>query len=445
MDEGITASFNAKGGKAPKETSPAERKRILQEVADMAASAVTPPSDAAKHRLMAALMFSKSAYDDEFDRIHAQFLPLLNDLDKGKPRSVIFIDPSEYAGAKAVGIDTKEYLSTALSLNGVYANSASLFMMDMSLSVQDKRTKGHNSTVTNPSASQAAGNSCVIVPLSHFGTTGVDLKGMTAGEISTYVNYHEFFHCMNDVYNNDKRANAAQKREMFSDVGAALEMIRRGSPPSIIDSILEWREKQTDASHHTQEGLKALKQTINSIGVDKVKALTQKEVMALSYIVTEGSASSPLGYKWLEMKEDFAKPGPVGKMISWLFDKPHPDALPKGFDPQKALEEKAMRMAGKITPVSLVLANGELQREYRAQYDKTTGGNEMYPQMMIATQDALIGSVTALDYEKVNAQRKAKLTAEDREDITFVKNGGKTGPAPGESKPMLAIPPKAKS
>lgn len=436
MDDGITKSFNAKGGKAPK-VSPEERKRILQEVADMAAASVPPPSsDAAKHRLMGALMFSKSAYDDEFDRIHKQFLPLLNELDKGKPRQVIFIDPSEYAGAKAVGIDGTDYLSTALAINGVYANTASMFMMDMSLSVQDKRTKGHSSTATSPSASGASGNSCVIVPLSHFGNTGVDIKGMTAAEISTYVNYHEFFHCMNDVYNNDHRDHAAQKREMFSDVGAALEMIRRGSSPAIIDSIIEWRQRQTDASHHTEEGLKALKATVSSIGVDKVRALSQKEVMALSYVVTDGAASSPLGYKWLEFKEEWSKPGILEKTITRLFERAHPDALPKGFDPQKALEEKAMRMSGRITPVSLVLANGELQREYRAQYDKTSGLNEMYPQMMIATQDAFLNSVKKLDYEAVNAARKVTLTAQDREDIAFVKSGGK----PAEAQPMMAAP-----
>lgn len=436
MGEGITTSFNAKGGKQPKPVSPEERKRVLQEIADMAGAAAAPPSDAARNRLMAALMFSKSAYDDEFDRIHRQFQPMLEQLDNGKPRRVIFIDPSEYAGAKAVGIDGKEYLSTALTINGVSTDSMSMFMMDATLSVQDKRTRGHAATVTSPNANFATGNSCVIVPLSHFGNTGVDIKGMTAEQISTYVNYHEFFHCMNDVYNQDKRDNAEQKREMFADVGAALEMIRRGSSPSIIDGIIEWREKQTDAGHHTGEGLKALKQTIDSVGLDKLKAMSQKDILALSYVVTEGAASGPLGYKWLQFKEEFNKPGPLGKVISLLLDRPHPDALPKGFDPQKALEEKAMRMSGKITPVTLVLANGELQKEYRAQYDKTSGGNEMYPQMMIATQDAFAKSVRTMDYESVNARRNAKLTAEDREDIAFVRENFK----PAVPKLLMSTP-----
>ena len=397
MDEGITKSFNAKGGKPQKPVSPEERKRILQEIADVSAAVVPPaPDPAAKYRLMGVLMFSKSAYDDEFDRIHKQFLPLLNDLDRGKPRKVLFIDPSEYAGAKAMGIDTREYLGSAMLLNGVMPSAGSIFMTDAALSVQDKRTKGHNSAVTNPSANWS-GNACVIVPLSHFGNTGVDLKGMTAGEISTYVNYHEFFHCMNDVYNADTSKNAPQKREMFADVGAALEMVRRGSSPAIIDSIIEWREKQTDASHHTVEGLKALKQMVNSSGVESIKKMSQKEVLALSYVLTDANASSAMGYRWLEMKEAWSTPGFTSKLLSRLFEQPNPSVLPKGFDPHKALEEKAMRMGGKVTPVTLALANGELQKEYRAQYDKTSGANEMYPQMMIATQDAFIGSLSVID------------------------------------------------
>jgi hypothetical protein len=86
--------------------------------------------------------------------------------------------------------------------------------------------------------------------------------------------------------------------------------------------------------------------------------------------------------------------------------------------------------------VTLVQANGELQREYRAQYDKASGSNEMYPQMMIATQDAFIASVKSLDYETVNAARRATLTQQDREDITFVKTGGK----PEEARPAAAKP-----
>jgi hypothetical protein len=438
MDSGLSQSFNAKGKKTPKEPTPEQRAKAIQEITEMTAMEVEALKPGSRERLTVELWNSKSAYDAEFDRIHQQFGPLLNDLDNGKPRNIIFIDPSEYAGAKALGIDTREYISMTLMANGGYANQTSVFMMDMQMSVDDKRTRNAAPKATNPS-SMPIGGACVIVPLSHFGNTGVDMKGMTAGEISTYVNYHEFFHCLNDVYRNDTSYNVGQKRETFADIGAAMEMVRRGSDPKIIDRMIEWREKQLDADHYTVNGLKTLKAFIAENGADKIKTMSQKDVIALDYVLTESSASSRWEYKMLQIRETLRTPGPLTRYIGSLFEGGRPDALPKGFDPQKALEEKAFRIGGKVTPVTLLQANNELQVEYRAQYDKGSGLNEMYPQMMIATQDAFMKTVKSMDYEAVNRARKATLSAEDREDIAFVKSGGKppaaAKPAPAAAKP----------
>lgn len=373
-----------------------------------------------KERIMQEILATKTLYDAEFERIRKTFGPMLQSVDGGKPRTILFVDPLKVASAEAYGINPLEFLQYELRQNRIAATPAALAGIFNSVSLGSARpvlyVAGTNPMVI-PVANQLRENAAdIVIPKTHLTDPRINIPGMTQQQLTSYVNYHEFFHCLHDKYAGGAvQPNVHQKREMFADVGAMMEMIRQGDNPDIIDMAMDWRSKGRDADHATLPGLAGLKNFIRRHGVDKIRNMNDRELLDTTYKITDMYASSSVVYS---MQEAWAgrpgSPGGAGSLESPL------KVLPKGWNPSTVLEDKAFEIGHKITPKTLMLANNALQAEYAAARDKDPSSQkDMW--MMILMEDTYVKRVSRTDYDKVNAARGASLTAEDKEDISFVK------------------------
>ncbi|MEZ0226464.1 MAG: hypothetical protein ACAH83_18050 [Alphaproteobacteria bacterium] len=373
-----------------------------------------------KERIMQEILATKTLYDAEFDRIRKTFGPMLQHVDNGKPRTILFIDPLKVASAEAYGINPMEFLQYELRQSQMAATPAMLARIFNSVSLGTARpvlyVAGTNPMVI-PVADQLRENAAdIVIPKTHLTDPRIDIPGMSQQQLMSYVNYHEFFHCLHDKYAGGAvQPNVHQKREMFADVGSLMEMVRQGDNPNIIDMAMDWRSKGRDADHATLPGLAGLKNYIRRHGVEKIRNMNDRELLDTTYKITDMYASSNLVYS---MQEAWAgrpgSPSGAGSLESPL------KVLPAGWNPTSVLEDKAFELGRKITPKTLMLANNALQAEYAAERDKDpVSQKNMW--MMILMEDTYVKRVSRTDYDKVNAERKAALTAEDKEDISFVK------------------------
>ncbi|TAL35055.1 MAG: hypothetical protein EPN97_07730 [Alphaproteobacteria bacterium] len=369
---------------------------------------------------MQEILATKTLYDAEFERIRKTFGPMLQYVDGGQPRTILFVDPLKVASAEAYGINPLEFLQYELKQNNMAAAPAMLAKIFNSVSLGSARPVFY-AAGTNPMVIPVVGllreNAAdIVIPKTHLTDPRINIPGMTQQQLTSYVNYHEFFHCLHDKYAGAAvQPNVHQKREIFADVGAMMEMIRQGENPNIIDMAIEWRSTGRDADHATLPGLAGLKNYIRRHGVDKIRNMNDRELLDTTYKITDMYASSNVVYS---MQEAWAgrpgSPGSADRLESPL------KSLPKGWNPTSVLEDKAFELGHKITPKTLMQANNALQAEYAAARDKDPASQKnMW--MMILMEDTYVKRVSRTDYDKVNAARGASLTAEDKEDINFVK------------------------
>lgn len=391
----------------------------------LGAPAQLDPNDP-KVKIMRDILSTKTMYDAEFDRLQAYFGPHMQHLDGDKHRTVLFIDPLKLQSAQAYGIKPTEFLSFALAEKGLKTHPLALYNIFNAAS---------SVTGTAPCAvpvydALKQNMADVVVPKSHMRQLKLDIPGLKPSEITTLVNYHEFFHCLHDKYAEAKPfENTSQKREMFADVGAMLEMMRRGSGPEIIDQMIIWRMRGKDDAHATVPALLALKNHVSTHGgVEGVRAMKTKDVLDLCYKATEEGS----GMSAVSRVINFARSAPDLKAAAEKSQKPgfkFQDLMPD-FTLAKTLEDRAVAIAGKVTPKSLMQANNALQQEYAAQHEKNP--DDMKPMFTAAQMQITYNArVQATDYTAANARRGATLTADDQREIDFVKKTPpKVGTAP---------------
>ncbi|MEZ0259561.1 MAG: hypothetical protein ACAH80_01040 [Alphaproteobacteria bacterium] len=418
-------AFNNAGASNSQGGVPAGRKGNLAGLVD-----IDLGPDNLKQRMLTAISAAKTAYDDEFDRIHAQFRPLLEQIDKGKPRTIIFVDPAEVAAAQAFGFTPQPYLRDRFNATGLRPVEASVIDSVVEhISEKESRLRPLKATITAPAAWLAERGKnpepSIIVPMSHFeGRLNLDIPGLTPQELSTYVNYHEFFHALDDRHSGRGRAGS-QRMEIFADTGAVMEMIRRGSDPAIIDHIIAWREKSPDIEHYTVKGLKALQKLIDDRGVEHLRGMTQTEALDTCYRLTKTSAAGALGcllLKWRRDKEREER-SKDPKDVSWITISPSRE-LPEGFNPWGLLMGKAIELGGRIAPLTLLDAHTALQREYRAR--QAGPGDTQQGYMLAFLQHEFVTVMTKLDFKQLNKNYKTTLTQQDLVDIAYVRYGDKT-------------------
>ncbi|TAL26767.1 MAG: hypothetical protein EPN97_18950 [Alphaproteobacteria bacterium] len=382
--------------------------------------------DPAQEKIMREILATKTMYDTEFDRLQGVFAPHLEYLDHGDKRTILFIDPLKVQSAQAYGIRPTDFLSFALREKNLQANPfqlATLFNNAASV------------TGTAPSAMPVVDafrhNAAeVVVPKSHMRQVNLDIPGLKPSEITALVNYHEFFHCLHDKYAKAHPfENTPQKREMFADAGAMLEMMRRGKGPEIIDQMIVWRMKGKDDTHATVPALLALKKYVKDHGgAEGVRKMTTKEVLDLCYKATEDGSSMT----WISRMQNLVAAMPDISAAAAKTQTPSFkwQDLPFKKNPVQILEDKAFALGGKITPRTLMQANNALQKEYADGHEKNP--NDMAGMFLAAyVETAYMKMVQGTDYTAANAKRGAKLNADDLQEIAFVqKKPLKTAAAP---------------
>ncbi|MEZ0225739.1 MAG: hypothetical protein ACAH83_14385 [Alphaproteobacteria bacterium] len=398
-------------------TEPQDPQETINKVLTMLGYGPAPSKfDPAQERIMRDILATKTLYDAEFDRLNGVFAPHLEYLDHGNKRTVLFLDPLKVQSAQAYGIKPTDFLSFALREKGLQANTMQLAMMFNNVA---------GITGTAPSAmpvTTAFRNNAaeVVVPKSHMRQTDFDIPGLKPSEITALVNYHEFFHCLHDKYAKAHPfENTPQKREMFADSGAMLEMIRRGKGPEIIDQMIVWRMKGKDDTHATVPALLALKKYIKEHGgADGVRKLTTKEVLDVCYKATEEGSSM----SWMSKMQGLMTSMPDISAAAAKAQTPtfKWQDLPFNKNPVPILEDKAFALGGKITPKTLMIANNALQKEYAEAHEKNP--NDLSGMFMAAyVETAYMKMVQGADYTAANAKRGAKLNAGDLQEIAFVQ------------------------
>lgn len=372
--------------------------------------------DGPKEKIMRDILATKTLYDAEFDRLQGVFAPHLEYLDHGNKRTVLFLDPLKVQSAEAYGIKPTEFLSFALHEKGLQANPLQLYMM-----FNNVASVTGTAPCAMPVTAEFKQNAAeVVIPKSHMRQTNLDIPGLKPSEITALVNYHEFFHCLHDKYAQTHTfENTPQKREMFADAGAMLEMMRRGKGPEIIDQMIVWRMKGKDDTHATVPALLALKQYVKDHGgAEGVRKMTTKEVLDLCYKATEDGSSM----SWISRMQGLMKAMPEISAAAAKAQTPSFkwQDLPFNKNPVPILEDKAFKLGGKITPHTLMMANNALQKEYADQHEKNP--NDLSSMFLAAyVETAYMKMVQGTDYLAANSKRGAALSADDIQEISFVQ------------------------
>ncbi|MBI1215908.1 MAG: hypothetical protein GC185_08840 [Alphaproteobacteria bacterium] len=161
---------------------------------------------------------------------------------------------------------------------------------------------------------------CAIVPSSDY-LLPYHIDGLTTDTTVTFVNRHEFWHCMDDRYVMSKGMAERQKsismktpadfrkllarpdllsdmavigrKEALADAGALGDLIREGADPAIIDKVIAWRSSQPgDATHYSPPVLRALKAKIADMGLAKFRKLDDGAAKNLYYKLTDAHGLS---------------------------------------------------------------------------------------------------------------------------------------------------------
>lgn len=290
---------------------------------------------------------------------------------------------------------------------------------------QETTTAGIHAT---PSKPEIPSRFCLVNPTSEI--SPITLSGLTQKEKETYINGHETWHCSEKASASytiaEKNARATtpdterlmdnkdalfvetQKREAYADLGIAGDMIRSGSPLSIIDKIHDWRTNRAegDVVHDTSGSLAALKDKIEEMGLEQFKALTPKQAQALYASLKDENAIS---------KDDVrhARENPAASKADTVFDLDHSAATTaavRDWDYKGELQKKALAIGFEISPASLLKAYSLRQDEFRQEIQLHPESEKIVAAKMAYLADNIKGVVQTTDYVAVNKEHGVKFT-----------------------------------
>jgi hypothetical protein len=307
----------------------------------------------------------------------------------------------------------------------------------------------------------------VIIPSSAYFTPRSKIDGLTHDQNIEFTNRHEGWH-LADNQNILPRQNTpalksidlehpetmignpeqlqvlslANKQECLADVGAAGDMIRAGADPKIIDGIIAWREKSGEILHMTAGALEGLRHQIDEMGVEKFRALDDAsarafyngiaakgglqaeqadtvtryvtgsaadrmalDTMAAAGISPEAQAAVGFAKRYdLTSADDGLKPmSPAGTTPVTAEDQQIARQL-SNYHPGDILRDRAFADGGKITPVTLAKAYGQLQDELREDLDRQPD-NKLWQGQAQKLQQTIINAVQMTNYIEENAKR----------------------------------------
>jgi hypothetical protein len=457
---GLTSMFLATGvaqGAPPKPEmpDPEARERINAALVD-----------AARRDISAVLARSETSYSRDLGVLQQQLTVYLQENPGSQYSRVIILDPHKVDVGRA--LNKSPLMTVPLILKEQHGFSAGL--EDTNSMAQDMNAphtsgSGIISRTTAPHAygfAQTAGpdKACVIVPASdHAGET--DVPGLSFRQRQAFVNIHEAWHCKDSRYRTDKvdmsklgdldpadyrgalsrpevleYLSLTYQQEAFADVAAVGDMVRAGAAPDVIEHVSRWRSgRYSDITHFSSPVLAGLQKTIDGMGLEKFRSLSDRQAQELYYAVTDhhglsarrlqvalryetGSPLQRLGYEinalaGTDVKKalDFhrsMKEAAAAAAIPAQARVQTAGQEPEAWDAQGALEQGALAAAGKITPASFIRAYETLYDELRLQA-QADGGSRLYPERMMQLKATFTGALVTMDYVGANMRYGVRI------------------------------------
>jgi hypothetical protein len=281
----------------------------------------------------------------------------------------------------------------------------------------------------------------------HEGWHAKDAKYTVKGEVTPGL-YQKIAVYNMVVFADEKEEEARQvfttrhRAEVLADVGAVGDMIRGGKDISVLDKVREWRRSDPgDYRHMSVQALDGLKSEIEKIGIDKFRKLPNRSVRELYYNVVENNAIDAAALKAAaqydlnelvpetraEMEQKAKTDRALAKGIAFLglvgeaaqktaadnaskhehdHDTLSPaeqavkDQLDK-WDPLQALQDRAFKDSGRITPATLVKAYPKVSDEIRDNME-TEPDNSLHDLKLSKLQAAFIDGLPNIDYVEAN-------------------------------------------
>ncbi len=447
---------------------------------------------AAQKQYPALLREGRNGYAQDLLSLQSRLTAYLKKGDHSLHDRVVILDPAKFDVGMALGFQVPQAVRLMLRGQNMQAPDDLVADIAAQLDAPYAFRFGAPGFTQNPHAMmntrRTGTDACVIIPSSDHALQ-VDIKGLTPTEQVTFANRHEGWHCLDAAFTLRHLPPAKIKavlagrldaqvddpiameifannyrKESLADIGAIGDMIRQdGYGLDLADKITSWRKRYpTDVMHLSAPVVAGFKARVEAMGLPAFRAMSDDQARDF-YIETTVqygmSAKSLAAGVRLEIADlgaqlrfgQQARTDPeIAKAIDFLayYYRRTDDAGPGPLTPAEqqvmtqlrqwnaveALEEKAVALGGKITPVTLVQAYGALQDDFHLRL-QSQPGNVLLAAQMTKLQQSFIYHVQDCDYVDRNNRRGIDLTA-----VEPLVKGMKARPAPKQDTGKSRIP-----
>ena len=408
----------------------------------------------------------------------------------------VVLHPDEFDAATAIGIGPRDAIRGMLSRQGIDAdpNMLASIANHMKFGYESKfGLSGYTQDAeTQPNVGTGADKAYVVIPNSNHADAN-PVPGLAYKDNIDFFNNHEGWHTKDSWYDMTKFSPQAQaasmewnpdaltsteareafamqtRKEALGDVGSIGDMIRsdRTRTTDIITNVANWRRQDPfDVQHLSAPVLEGLKADIDKMGIAAFRKLDEQHVRAFyhdvveKYGMNEKSVKRALDYdcaddtnrRNMEQLRDpdaqkgvaFARmknadPAAEDADIPLTADQQRAKSSLDKYNPAKALEDRAFKLHGKITPATFIEAYGQLEEELR-QKALREPSNALYPLQMTKLQESFVDIVKRTDYVAIN--RRHGVTIEDQEP-GLTRFSAPANPPAGAAPPQADPGPRA--
>lgn len=421
---------------------------------------------------------SRTEYSEQLDRTGAQVTRYMR-REQGSGAQAAFLDPNQFTVGVALGMPDGDIARQMMLQQGVTSptpRATREVAEAMRASYRFPYNPGGETETHAPRASNidyysSGPQVCVVVPPSPYYPAVLQVPGMTRQQNVDFINLHESYHCRDtrfnfagldraqiDAFNEHKPETAignqtllqalsiSNKQEALADVGALTDMIRRGADPAIIDGLIDWRRNTEDITHMTRDALQDLKRTIDTMGVDAFRRLSDREAGDLAAQIADRNAPTPAVVERMiqystgtaQQRTDMLvlqRDNPdTQRAIQYLqqynvpppSDAPAPSPTAAGttpltpqeqavlaqvqmYDAAQVLQDRAFADDRKITPETLVRAYRREQTDLMQQLHRHPGDAAIQARLE-KLDESFVHTVQNLDYIAANAARGVDIT-----------------------------------
>ena len=379
----------------------------------------------------------------------------------------VVLHPDEFDAARALGMGPQEAVKVMLNRQDLKPDAYMLAAIakhmnfgydskfDLSGFTQDAETQPNVPSGTSPLKSY------VIVPNSNHADPN-PIPGFSYQDNIDFFNKHEGWHAKDSWYDMTKYSPQAQaatvewntdalanpeareafamqmRKEALGDIGSIGDMLREDKTrtTAMIDTVAAWRRTDPfDVQHLSAPVLEGLKTEIDKMGIAAFRRLDEKHVkefyhsVSEKYGMTAKAVQRALDYDCGDdaarlnitqqrdpdtqkavafMKMKNADPAPEDADIPLTAAQEEVKAALHKYNPSRELENRAMKLKGKVTPATFIEAYGQLEEELRQKALKEPN-NPLYALQMTKLQETFIGMVPRADYVGINNRHKVNI------------------------------------